>query len=134
MGSFDGKIDYKNPQTPETKVCRRRYFLYSLIATPFLVGLGLCLAGGGDGIYWPSILITPFAMLMANICNQSSEVMGPNAMLVFFMALAFQFPIYGALMQWADGKKRLKWAVWPIVLIHLAVAITCFAIAGDKWK
>jgi hypothetical protein len=91
-----------------------RFFLLFLIATPVLAAVVFMMAGLGHGTYVPAKILFPYTMA-------STALTGDNITVPFIALALLQYPLYGALLDWARAKGRLPRMLATLLVLHLVL-------------
>ena len=101
-------------------------FILSIIATPIALLLGLLSAGAGHGDYFLTKLLFPWTML--------SVVMFSEIPVIFAALGLVQFPIYGAILGWANRSNVLGKVAAGLVIAHVGAVILCFVLINENFS
>lgn len=82
--------------------------------------------GGGHGWYTPVVMLFPWATLNIAWQGHLSET--------FMVAGAFQFVLYGILIDKAKGTKRQNLVMVGIMLSHIMLAILILTLKNPEWR
>jgi hypothetical protein len=100
-------------------------FLISIIATPFLVLVGIASAGAGHGSYVFATLLFPFTILslvLRLMIFHPPQGDSPSDLL-FLLSALLQFPVYGAVMSIVKRKLILAAIIGAVHLILFVIII-----------
>lgn len=82
--------------------------------------------GGGHGTYLPAIFLFPWGMM---------GIVWENTITMPFINIALlQYPLYGMLLDGLKAKPNVKWFCFCLLGLHVALAMTVFALEGDRWR
>jgi uncharacterized membrane protein len=106
-----------------SKLQKWKPFGLSLIATPFLLLVGIASAGSGHGDYlWTKVLF-PYTMF--------STIFLHSITTVFVVIALAQFPVYGLVLCLIHEKKYMGFA---IVAVHAVFAALCLLLIGEGFN
>jgi hypothetical protein len=97
-----------------------------LVATPVFLLYGVASGGGGHGNYLLAKLFFPFTML--------STILFGSITGLFIVVAVVQFPLYGLLIGMGNELRRVGRYATPLVVVHSAAVIACFAFIGENFS
>ena len=80
--------------------------------------LAVISGGAGHGDYVLARALFPLPVLLADLLGETSWI---------WIAILLQFPLYGALLGWSSGQRRLLGTAIPLAALHIAAASAAFA-------
>lgn len=96
------------------------------ILTPILILISVFFMGGGHGWYTPALVLFPWATFNTAWQDRLSEP--------FMIAGAFQFIVYGFLIDKSRGANNQAIATIGILLSHIILAILILVLRNPEWR
>lgn len=96
------------------------------ILTPILIIICIFLMGGGHGWYTPANVLFPWATLNIVWQDHLSEP--------FMIAGAFQFIVYGVLLDKSRATNKENLVIAGILLTHIILAILILMLRNPEWR
>jgi hypothetical protein len=100
--------------------------IVSLAVTPVALLLGIASAGAGHGNYFWAKILFPYTMLSTFLFE---SITAP-----FILLAIVQFPLYGFLLAFASGRKRLGSLAIGLAVAHILAAALCLFLASDNFS
>jgi hypothetical protein len=96
------------------------------LLTPILIVICIFLMGGGHGWYTPTMVLFPWATLNTAWQGRLSEPL--------LIAGAFQFIIYGFLIDKTKDNKFHGVTIMTILTLHIALVILILTLKNPEWR
>lgn len=80
--------------------------------------LAVISGGPGHGDYVLARALFPLPVLLADLLGETNWI---------WIAILLQFPLYGALLGWSSGQRRLLGTAIPLAALHIAATGAAFA-------
>ena len=96
------------------------------ILTPILIIICVYFIGGGHGLYIPTMVLFPLATLNTIWQDHLSET--------FLIVGAFQFILYGIIIDKLKSKKIQNLVIIGVFLAHIILAILVLILRDPVWR
>ncbi|HVE57228.1 MAG TPA: hypothetical protein VNB22_10400 [Pyrinomonadaceae bacterium] len=104
----------------------RKPIVFSIIAAPLALLLGIYSAGAGHGNYFFAKILFPYTML-STFFFQSITV-------PFILLAIAQFPLYGLVFALGSEKGKLLNSIVLLSIFHTLFMTLCFVILNDNFS